>query len=78
MNNINIFKKIFEIMDHFESISNNLPNEKKYKDDDDFFNFIFQNVKEINPNKNSESNPECKIESCNVKQTRRREPLWKN
>ena len=64
MDNINIFKKIFEIMDHFESISNNLPNEKKYKDDDDFFNFIFQNVKEINPNKNSESNPECKIESC--------------
>lgn len=64
MDNLNIFKKIFEIMDHFESISNNLPNEKKYKDDDDFFNFIFQNVKEVNPNKNSESNPECKIESC--------------
>ena len=31
MDNLNIFKKIFEIMDYFESISNNLPNEKNIK-----------------------------------------------
>jgi len=46
-----IFTKIYEIMDHFESLCDDkVPTEKKYKDDDDFFSFIFQNVKEVDRN----------------------------
>jgi len=50
-----IFTKIYEIMDHFESLCDDkVPTEKKYKDDDDFFSFIFQNVKEVDPEKHSQ------------------------
>jgi len=59
MEHIHIFTKIYELMDHFESLCHeNVPSEKKYKEDDDFFAFIFQNVKEVDPQKQPENQPE--------------------
>ena len=52
MEHIHIFTKIYELMDHFENLCHeSVPSEKKYKEDDDFFSFIFQNVKEVDPQK---------------------------
>ena len=52
MEHLHIFSKIYELMDHFESLCHeSVPSEKKYKEDDDFFAFIFQNVKEVDPQK---------------------------
>ncbi len=59
MEHIHIFTKIYELMDHFENLCHeSVPSEKKYKEDDDFFAFIFQNVKEVDPQKQPEKQPE--------------------
>lgn len=60
----NIFYKIFEIMDHYENILDNSSYEgdDKYTEGDDFFSFLFKNMKkqEAAPEKeqNTEQNPE--------------------
>ena len=60
----NIFYKIFEIMDHYENILDNSSYEgdDKYTEGDDFFAFLFKNMKkqEAAPEKeqNTEQNPE--------------------
>ena len=59
MEHIHIFTKIYELMDHFENLCHeSVPAEKKYKEDDDFFAFIFQNVKEVDPQKQPENQPD--------------------
>jgi len=59
MEHIHIFTKIYELMDHFENLCHeSVPSEKKYKEDDDFFAFIFQNVKEVDAQKQPEKQPE--------------------
>lgn len=44
---INIFYKIFEIMDHYENIldNNSYEGNDKYTEGDDFFAFLFKNMK---------------------------------
>ena len=64
----NIFYKIFEIMDHYENIlDNNLyEGDNKYTEGDDFFAFLFKNMKkqeavpekEQNTEQNTEKEPE--------------------
>ena len=60
----NIFYKIFEIMNHYENILDNSSYEgdDKYTEGDDFFAFLFKNMKkqEAAPEKadNTEQNPE--------------------
>ena len=60
----NIFYKIFEIMDHYENILDNSSYEgdDKYTEGDDFFAFLFKNMKkqEAAPEKeqNTEQNPD--------------------
>ena len=62
----NIFHKIFEIMDHYENILDNSSYEgdDKYTEGDDFFAFLFKNMKkqEATPQKepNAEQDPEKK------------------
>lgn len=59
MEDIHIFTKIYELMDHFENLCHeSVPSEKKYKEDDDFFAFIFQNVKEVDARKQPEKQPD--------------------
>jgi hypothetical protein len=59
MEDIHIFTKIYELMGHFENLCHeSVPSEKKYKEDDEFFAFIFQNVKEVDPQKQPEKQPE--------------------
>ena len=60
----NIFYKIFEIMDHYENILDNSSYEgdDKYTEGDDFFAFLFKNMKkqEAPPQKepDTEQNPD--------------------
>jgi len=62
----NIFHKIFEIMDHYENILDNssYSGDDKYTEGDDFFAFLFKNMKkqEATPQKepNAEQDPEKK------------------
>ena len=66
----NIFYKIFEIMDHYENILDNSSYEgdDKYTEKDDFFAFLFKNMKkqeaapEKEPETNDEKEPETKDE----------------
>jgi len=66
----NIFHKIFEIMDHYENILDNSSYEgdDKYTEGDDFFAFLFKNMKkqeaapEKEPETNDEKEPETKDE----------------
>ena len=66
----NIFYKIFEIMDHYENILDNSSYEgdDKYTEGDDFFAFLFKNMKkqeaapEKEPETNDEKEPETKDE----------------
>ena len=63
----NIFHKIFEIMDHYENILDNSSYEgdDKYTEKDDFFAFLFKNMKkqEAAPEKEPETNNEEKPET---------------
>jgi len=63
----NIFHKIFEIMDHYENILDNSSYEgdDKYTEGDDFFAFLFKNMKkqEAAPEKEPETNNEEKPET---------------
>ena len=63
----NIFYKIFEIMDHYENILDNSSYEgdDKYTEGDDFFAFLFKNMKkqEAAPEKEPETNNEEKPET---------------
>ena len=64
----NIFYKIFEIMDHYENILDNSSYEgdDKYTEGDDFFSFLFKNMKkqeaapekEQNTEQNTDKEPE--------------------
>ena len=64
----NIFYKIFEIMDHYENILDNSSYEgdDKYTEGDDFFSFLFKNMKkqeaapekEQNTEQNTDKDPE--------------------
>jgi len=64
----NIFYKIFEIMDHYENILDNSSYEgdDKYTEGDDFFSFLFKNMKkqeaapekEQNAEQNTDKEPE--------------------
>ena len=65
----NIFYKIFEIMDHYENILDNSSYEgdNKYTEGDDFFSFLFKNMKkqEVAPEKeqNTEQIPDKEPQS---------------
>ena len=65
----NIFYKIFEIMDHYENILDNSSYEgdNKYTEGDDFFAFLFKNMKkqEVAPEKeqNTEQIPDKEPQS---------------
>ena len=63
----NIFHKIFEIMDHYENILDNssYDGDDKYTEKDDFFAFLFKNMKkqEATPQKEPETNDEEKPET---------------
>lgn len=75
----NIFYKIFEIMDHYENILDNSSYEgdNKYTEGDDFFAFLFKNMKkqevapekeqntEQIPDKEPQSIPDCEIPTEN-------------
>lgn len=71
----NIFYKIFEIMDHYENILDNSSYEgdDKYTEGDDFFSFLFKNMKkqEATPEKeqNTEQNPDKEPEPVTDKES---------
>ena len=69
----NIFYKIFEIMDHYENILDNSSYEgdDKYTEKDDFFAFLFKNMKkqEAAPEKEPETNDEEKPETKDEEKT---------
>lgn len=69
----NIFHKIFEIMDHYENILDNSSYEgdDKYTEKDDFFAFLFKNMKkqEAAPEKEPETNNEEKPETNDEEKT---------
>lgn len=56
----NIFYKIFEIMNHYENILDNSSYEgdDKYTEGDDFFAFLFKNMKKQEAAPEKEQNPE--------------------
>jgi hypothetical protein len=70
---INIFYKIFEIMDHYENIldNNSYEGNDKYTEGDDFFAFLFKNMKkkevptekEPTPDKEPDTVPDHEIPS---------------
>ena len=61
----NIFYKIFEIMDHYENILDNSSYEgdDKYTEGDDFFAFLFKNMKKQEATPQKEPNTEPKPET---------------
>ena len=71
----NIFYKIFEIMDHYENILDNSSYEgdDKYTEGDDFFSFLFKNMKkqEATPEneQNTEQNPDKEPEPVTDKES---------
>ena len=71
----NIFYKIFEIMNHYENILDNSSYEgdDKYTEGDDFFAFLFKNMKkqEATPEKeqNTEQNPDKEPEPVTDKES---------
>lgn len=55
----NIFYKIYEIMDHYENIldDSSYDGSDKYTEGDDFFNFLFKNMKKDETKANPDENP---------------------
>ena len=77
----NIFYKIYEIMDHYENIldDSSYDGSDKYTEGDDFFNFLFKNMKKdetkANPDeKPAENTPKKENEGEPVKDEDDKEP----
>ena len=77
----NIFYKIYEIMDHYENIldDSSYDGSDKYTEGDDFFNFLFKNMKKdetkANPDeKQAENTPKKENEDEPVKDEDDKEP----
>ena len=65
----NIFYKIYEIMDHYEKIldNNSYSGDDRYTKGDDFFSFLFENIKKNEPAPNPEKKEEEEITDTETK-----------
>ena len=65
----NIFYKIYEIMDHYENIldNNSYSGDDRYTKGDDFFSFLFENIKKNDPAPNLEKKEEEEITDTETK-----------
>ena len=66
----NIFYKIYEIMDHYENIldNNSYSGDDRYTKGDDFFSFLFENIKKKEPAAKPETKSEEKQEETKPKE----------